>query len=63
MNWRLHEERNGIMQELQHITKELEQVSSELSGIQGTGLEHCSSRLMDVSDKYKRIGIRLQNRF
>ncbi|MFC4302828.1 hypothetical protein [Cohnella boryungensis] len=55
MNPRANMERNEIMNELYAIIRELEQVSQELQPIKGVGMEHCASKLVKLSDKYKRI--------
>ncbi|MFB9277183.1 hypothetical protein [Cohnella cellulosilytica] len=55
MNAGANMERNEIVNELYAIIRELEQVAQELQPIKGIGMEHCASKLMQLSDKYKRI--------
>lgn len=55
MNPRANLERIAITNDLQFVIKELEEVAQALQPIKGIGMAYCITKLMRLSDKYKRI--------
>lgn len=55
MNGRAKQELDGIVNDLNSISRELESVALELNLFKGIGAEYCSLKLRRISDKYKVV--------
>lgn len=48
-------ERIRIIEDLNYITRELEQIAAEMRNFKGIGTEYCASQLLLLSNRYKEI--------
>lgn len=44
---------NAIIYELAAVSKEIENVASQMGNIKGVGADKCAIKLLRISDKYK----------
>ncbi|WP_239617468.1 hypothetical protein [Cohnella mopanensis] len=55
MDYRASMERNEIVNDLNAISRDLEQVAEELRRIKGVGAEYCAEQLIQISQKYNKV--------